>query len=218
MMQEGNATMRADKISSVYRGLALFIAGLAWLGLVLQFWLLLNLDHGVVWAGWRFVSYYTLLTNMAVALVATGIVGRCPAITGPRTQLAVLAAILQVGIVYSVALRATHHPHGINAFANHIVHDFDPPLFLLLWVLGPHGKLKWGDVRYALIPPLAYFAYGMGRGTLDGWYPYYFLDPTKQSMVQLGTSVIVLLGFYTALALALIALDKWMGRKSNEQP
>lgn len=198
----------------IIRPLALTLAVIAWIGLAIQYWLLLDLDHGPLWAAWRFVSYYTLLVNLAVALVSTGIALHWRSMTGPRLQLAVLSSILQVGIVYSLALRATHHPHGINAFANHIVHDFAPPMFLLLWLLGPHGRLKWADVRFALIPPLAYFVYGMARGALDGWYPYWFLDPSKQSMTQLGISVVVLLAFYTVMALVLIAVDKWLGRET----
>lgn len=202
--------------SPLHRSLAAITAIVVGCGLVLDFWLMLGKGDSVSFAVWRFIGYFTQLTNLAVVVLSAGIALGRGRFDGPRTSLATLNSILLVGLVYSIALRPWHHPVGLDAFTNHIVHDFAPPAFLLVWLTGPHGKLKWEHVRYALIPPIAYSVYALTRGAFLGWYPYWFLNPVKEGVTKFATGQVILLTSFTFMALILIALDKWLGRRASK--
>lgn len=190
----------------------------AWLGLALQFGLTLRLmtaEHaGVAAALWRFVGYFTILTNLGVAVVAS-VMALAPAarLAGPRVRLVTAASIAFVGIVFSVALRSTWSPTGWQAVANHALHDASPLLFLLAWGLAAHGALKWRDSLWALVPPGAYCVYALVRGAADGWYAYWFLNPRAMPLPTLAGSIAVLTAAVFAIALALTAVDRWLGRR-----
>jgi hypothetical protein len=71
----------------------------------------------------------------------------------------------------------------------------------------PHGDNRWRDMKWALAPPAAYLIYSMGRGAVEGWFPYHFLDPTMQSATGLAVGVLGTLSVVTAIAASAIAID-----------
>lgn len=208
-MAAGN---KAARIAAAIAALA------AWSGLALQYWLLAGsfADEGrsALAAAWRFLGYFTILTNLAVAIVATAMAVRPEArIAGPRARLAVAAAIALVGIVYSLALRHVWSPTGAQAVADHLLHDASPPLFLLAWALAGHGGLKWRDAWWALPLPGGYFLYGMARGAAEDWYAYWFLDPASLPAAQFAGNIVLLLAACGAMGAVMVAVDRWLGRK-----
>jgi hypothetical protein len=129
--------------------------------------------------------------------------------------MATAAAILLVGLVYSIALRHTWVPQGWQAVADHALHDAAPPLFLIAWFLFPHRLLAWRDVAGALIPPTAFLVYSFARGAADGWYPYHFLNPELLGPKALAVNVAALSAGFVAAALLLIIADRGLGRRSQ---
>lgn len=189
----------------------------AWAGLALQYGLLVGTfaeqGQSALAAAWRFLGYFTILTNLAVAIVATAMAVRLGArLAGPRVRLAVAAAIVLVGIVYSLALRHVWSPTGLQAWADHLLHDASPLLFLLAWGLAGHGGLHWRDAWWALPLPGLYFLYGMVRGAMEGWYAYWFLDPASLPPPQFAGSIALLLAACGLIGLLLVALDRALGR------
>ena len=155
-------------------------------GLVLQYVLLIDLA-GVALGSWRFVGFFTILSNIGIAAIATAIaLGRSGRMTGARARLTGLTAIITVGFVYSLLLRSLWNPVGWAKVADMVLHDITPVLTALMWALMPHGELKWTDLKWALAPPALYLAYSMTRGAFDGWYPYYFLNPALQTKAELA--------------------------------
>ena len=197
------------------RASALLTAIVAAAALALQFVLIIARmtaeGASVAAAIWRFFGFFTLLTNCGVALVACAMALRpASALAGPRVRLAAAVAITAVGLVYSLALRATWQPTGWQAVADHALHDATPPLFVLSWLLAMHGGLAWRDVGFALAAPAAYLAYALARGAADGWYAYWFLDPTKQSLAAFAASVALLLSGFALIAAVFVAFDRWL--------
>jgi len=133
----------------------------------------------------------------------------------PVPRLAVATSIILVGLVYSVALRNTWQPTGWQAVADHMLHDATPPLFAFTWLLSGHGQLAWRDAGKAVAPALAYFVYALARGRIDGWYAYWFLDPSKLPPGQMAISVGLLMAGFGLMAVLLIGLDRWPGRKAE---
>ena len=212
-IRHGHSTLMPLRV-----GLAILTALVAWAALVLQLGLIVERMTAegatAAQAVWRFLGFFTILTNAAVAVVASAMAVRPDGgLAGPRVRLATAAAILFVGIVYSVALRAIWQPTGWQAVADHALHDATPPLFLLTWLFAGHGALRWSDAFRAVFGPLAYCLYALARGALDGWYAYWFLNPAALGTARLAANMALLLAAFLIIALGLIALDRWLARR-----
>jgi hypothetical protein len=80
--------------------------------------------------------------------------------------------------------------------------------------MSPHGGLGWRDAFWALTLPIAYVAYAMIRGAADGWYAYWFLDPSALAAGLFAFNIAVLLAAFSGVALALVAIDKMLARRA----
>lgn len=204
---------------TVTRMLAAFGAILVWATLVGQFWLLRGVIAGqggtTLLAIWRFLGFFTILTNILVALTFTHAALRPQRRTGLgsfRFEAMVAVSILLVGMVYTAVLRALWQPTGAQKWVDAGLHDVSPILFMMFWLLRPHGCLRWRQMPWLLIWAALYCIYALSRGAADGWYPYPFLDAAKLSSAHLIFNIAVLIGAFAFVSAALTALDQWLGR------
>ena len=196
------------------RWIAAIAAVIGWAGLALQLALMVG-NMGLGAALWRFIGFFTILTNLGAAIVASAIaLGSKGALAGPRARLMAATSMLTVGIVYSVALRSTWSPTGLQKVIDVLLHDAAPLLWLVLWLAASHPRLKWREIGWAILPPAAYCIYALVRGAVDGWYAYWFLNPAEQTTVQLFVSIAIMLCGLAILAAALVAVDRLLGRRS----
>ena len=209
------------QMNSRARYLAFIVAAVAFASLVLQLYLIIakmTADGAiVVHAVWRYLGYFTILSNILVAVVSTAM-ALAPAsrLAGARMRLTAATAIGMVGIVYSVALRNVWQPQGWQAIADHALHDAVPPLFLLAWFSTEHGQLQYRDAAWAMTAPALYLAYSLTRGTIDGWYAYWFFDPGKLTITQLsGNAAVLMVAFFTA-GVVLVAIDRWLAKRGTK--
>jgi hypothetical protein len=189
-------------------------------GLALQFWLLYAdmTQNGAspLEATWRYFAYFTILTNTFVTLVMARAALRPESYIGlnaPTVELMAVTSILFVCIVYNVLLASRWDPQGWQKLADVIVHDAVPVIFALFWFLRPHGALSWRDAGFAAIWPLAYAVYGLSRGAIDHFYPYFFMDPTAISYVQIAINLAGLVVAFLLGAAALLTLSRALGRR-----
>ena len=197
------------------RWIAAALALVAWGGLALQYVIFAD-RVGLGLATWRFFGFFTILSNIGIAGIATAIaLGHQNKLAGDRARLMGLTAIVTVGFVYSILLRSTWNPQGLQKLADVALHDVTPLLFAILWALMQHGDLKWSDMKWALTPPALYLAYALGRGAIDGWYPYYFLNPRLQTGAELGVSIFGTLAVFAIIAGSAIAVDMRMTRTKS---
>src|SRR3954454_4847542 len=127
-------------------------AGLAalvgWGGLALQLYLIVG-NLGPALGLWRFVGFFTILTNLGVAVVATAIaLGMKSGVGGQRARLMAATSIVMVGIVYSVALRALWSPTGLQTIADVTLHDATPLLWLVLWFVSQRRRVAWREIGW----------------------------------------------------------------------
>lgn len=168
---------------------------------------------GIVQVVWRFLGYFTLLTNLGVTVVATALaIAPRSRLGGPRVRLAAVVSIGLVGLVYSVALRRLWNPTGWQAVADHALHDIAPLLFLAVWAAHDHGRLRWRDTLWGVAPALAYCVYALARGAADGWYAYWFLDPGATTAPELIRTVAGLSAAFLVASGLFVALDRRIGR------
>lgn len=192
-------------------------------GLGLQYWLLYA-DMSANGANaldvlWRCYVYFTLLTNTFVTLVMARAAWKPESLAGlnaPRVELMAVTSIMFVCIVYNLLLAPRWDPQGWQKVADVIVHDIVPVTFLLFWALRPHGALKWKDAAFAALWPLAYAVYGLSRGLIDNFYPYFFMDPTTASYGQIAFNLLGLVLAFGLGALLLIGISRALGARKPQ--
>jgi hypothetical protein len=194
-------------------------APLLWATLLLQLFLLRENIHNqggtTLLALWRFFGFFTILTNIAAAVVL--IRAAINKTNNPRLDLSVATSIAIVGIVYTIALRQLWNPQGLQKPVDIILHSISPILFLVFFLASRHTALRPRDALYALIPPFTYLIYSLTRGSLDHWYPYYFLDPTKLPVSTLLLNISILFLSFLVVALLLIAATKLVSRLLSQK-
>jgi len=110
--------------ASVVRAVAGIAASVGWAGLALQLVLIVG-NLGPALGVWRFIGFFTILTNIGAAASATAVaVGGVAGLAGPRARLMVATSILMVGLVYSIALRALWNPTGLQKVADIALHAY----------------------------------------------------------------------------------------------
>ncbi|WP_158794636.1 Pr6Pr family membrane protein [Granulicella sp. L60] len=203
------------------------MAVIAWLALILQIALVLKTlettGQFVLSSLINTFSYFTILTNLLVAIVSTAAALRGPNdpkdssddvfLTRPSTLSATAAYILIVGVTYSLLLRSFWDPTGLQAVANSALHDVTPVLYLLCWFFFvPKGTLHWSQPFRWLLYPVLYVIYCLLRGMATGIYPYHFVDATILGYPRALINTAAVLFSFWLVGLLLVALDRAAAR------
>jgi hypothetical protein len=191
------------------RAVAAAVALLCWAALILQLSLTVGLvssQGGSLLDGlWRYFGYFTIIANLFAAISLTlAALGRGNA----RRELAMVSAMILVGVTYSLLLRNVWDPQGAQKVADVLLHDAMPVLTVLVWLVRPHRMLGWVDTGYALLLPVGYTAYAMTRAVADGWYPYPLMDVAQFGAAQVALNCTVMGMAFLVLALLLVWLDR----------
>ena len=130
---------------------------------------------GLADALWRMAKFFTIWTNTAVGVTAALIAWRGSA--GQQVPAALVLSIAAVGLVYHILLAPEVPLVGLDLIVDHMMHTVLPILWIAYWAtLLPKDRLRFARVPLWLAWPLAYCAYGLVRGRIEGDYPYFFLD------------------------------------------
>jgi hypothetical protein len=194
------------------------IALVGWFALALQFYLILTIPENqslsVAERIVRFFSFFTILTNTIVAVTAIAIaffpstpIGKF--LAKPTSQAAVAVYIAIVGIVYSLFLRAVWDPDGLQAVADHALHDVVPLAYVIYWILfAPKLGIGWSAPFLWLAYPLVYVAYSLTRGAIVGWYPYWFVDVTQLGYPTALTNTAFVLFAFLIVGFIVVAIAR----------
>lgn len=167
---------------------------------------------------WRYLCYFTVLTNALVALVLARAAlkpGERIGLNAPRFELLAVTSILFVGAVYNLLLASQWNPQGLQKLNDDVLHIWSPLGFALFWLLRTSGALTWRDAAFAASWPLIYSIYGLARGALDGFYPYFFMNPGTMPWLTVARNMTGLVLAFLLGALVLIALDRALARFSR---
>lgn len=187
---------------------AALVAIVCWAGLAVQFAATYGVQHDVTATLWVLARFFTILTNLLVAVTMTWVaIGRkvSPEVLGGLTL-----ALLLVSVIYMTLLRGLMHLNGAALIADTLFHKVSPVLMALWWLLfAPRAKLRWSAPILWAIYPLGYLIYVLARGRVDGRYPYPFIDVGKLGWLQTALNVGgIALGFILA-GFALVWIDSW---------
>ena len=209
---------RTTAVSNLF---AIVVAAVAWPALVLQYWL-------IVWSGSlgavtvRYFSFFTILSNLLVALVAAsaamgGNWAPLRLLRKPRVRGLAALCIAVTGLVYVVVLRSLWHPLGPQLIADRSLHYVVPALYLVWWfTLLPHGALDWRDALRWLWFPLLFALWTFVRGAIVDEYPYPFLDVGRLGYAAALLNAALVAALFLVLGMALVAVDKSLGKHPTE--
>jgi len=154
---------------------------LGWFALALQLYLMLVQSPpgiaAVLATVITFISFFTILTNLLVALVFSAVALRTETFSSPSMQAGAAVYIAIVGMVYRLLLRQLWNPQGAQWVADVLLHDVIPVGYVLYWLLfAPRAGLRWKDAIDWLVFPAVYLVYILARGAVSRVYPYPFVD------------------------------------------
>ncbi|WP_454060455.1 Pr6Pr family membrane protein [Elizabethkingia ursingii] len=201
------------------RSLTFIFAALGWFAVIVQYDLMIeNRTVSVSEATTRFFSFFTILTNILVALYfSITFFSRNKSVSlinAPGTLTFLTIYITVVGLVYQVALRHLWHPQGIQRLVDELLHSVIPILVILFWYLyEPKKNLKYSLAIKWLSYPLIYFIYILLRGNQSGFYPYPFVDVSVLGFAGVIQNAFFLSFFFFGLSSTFIFIGKQLDKK-----
>ena len=200
------------------------ISVLGWFALISQFYLImLNRIVSIPETIIRYFSFFTLLTNILVALCSTILLliplsrwGKF--FSNRKTLTAITVYIVIVGFVYNLILRFLWKPEGLQQVVDELLHTLIPILFLLYWIASvPKSELKWKDVLVWLLYPLIYVLYILLRGAMSGFYPYPFINVIDLGYNNVAINICLIASAFLFLSLLLVAIAKSLTKVSSKK-
>jgi hypothetical protein len=204
--------------TSMERLFRMVAASIAWFAIGLQYYLVTHKpDVAIIEATIRYFSYFTMLSNILVALAMT-LPWLAPNsalaafFSRPSVRTALATYIIIVAAIYHVILRPLWNPQGGQLVADMIEHVATPGLYMVDWLLFvPKGTIAAKSVLWWLIFPIAYAAYSLIHGAVTGYYPYPFLNVSELGYERVLVNMAALAATFAALGLVLVAIDRMLG-------
>ena len=165
----------------------------------------------------EYFAYFSIQGTLicAVMLAVTGIrsfqgLSDTKLITISRLSSTVYVVV--IAVVYNALLRGLPgdvRDAGYNwpQVPNEIIHVWGPIFMLLDWLLvAGFSSIRLRAAFWVAVYPLAWLVFSVVRGIIDGWWAYWFLDPTDKGGVGgmltyvFGITVLMIgLGFVLSL-------------------
>ena len=127
-----------------------------------------------------------------------------------------------IAVVYNALLRGGAGDIRDAGYAwpvvpNEIMHVWAAVFMLLDWVLiAGYANLRLRAALWVAVFPLAWLAFSVTRGILDGWWAYWFLDPTGEGgLAGMFEYIIGITALMIGLGLVLLALRKLLAQLSK---
>jgi hypothetical protein len=168
-----------------------------------------------------FLSYFTILSNILVAVMLTALArGRVrPTLLWRTIRMDSLIMITVTGLVFALILAKDADLQGLQYVTNTIEHYIVPVLTVLTWLLwGPRAWLRLVTVFTAMVIPLAWLAYTLIRGAVVDSYPYGFIDV---AVLGYGTALVNIAGVLAlgiVLGFVFLGLDRLLSRGVSTPP
>ncbi|RVT75396.1 hypothetical protein EOD40_11595 [Flavobacterium sufflavum] len=195
----------------------IIIFSLGWFSIVAQFVLIIqNRQADIPETILRFFSFFTILTNILVALFFTvkffnlsrksfGLFYK----NGTFTALTTF--ILIVSLVYQVVLRSAWEPTGLQLVVDELLHTIIPLCTFICWFFyAEQSDSKIQSVIIWLFYPIIFIIFIFIRGYFSDFYPYPFLNISEIGFgnTLINTTLILILIVFIMSVLTLIGIKK----------
>jgi len=190
-----------------------------------------QISSRVVAGFWRpeeYFSYVTIQMCILTALICfvtawQTFVSKKDAKWVTIARFCVVTYMVIVGLVYNLMLRnvptspdAWDYAYEWPVIPNEILHVWAPIFLLIEWLMvAGSSRIRYKQVMWLWLYALAWASFTMIRGYSDGWWPYWFLNPTDPAINGFGGQAIYLgaiLSFMVVVGVVLIFLEQLMLR------
>jgi len=127
---------------------------------------------------------------------------------------AILIYMIMTGLTYYLILSGGTY-YGPRIITNIILHYLIPIMVIVNWIFFEEKKsYRYINIIYWLLFPIIYCALSLIRGAIDGFYPYFFLNPKgniPDGVGSIGKVVIIIIGLiflFAFFSLFLIVVSK----------
>ncbi len=216
---------------SLLVGLARIVVGLSLLGSVA--WQVADRLANDLFRPAEYFAFFSIVSALAVGilLIVAGVL-RLREVP-ESTLLSILrltgaASMIVVGVVYHALISGdAPDPRDIGydwpVIPNDVIHTWAPIAIALDFLLSTRGRaLRVRQAFWVAVFPLTWLAFSVVRGLIDGWWPYWFIDPNGEGgVVSMIAYVLAIAAFFVILGLVLIALNlgvrRLLRRRVSEQ-
>jgi hypothetical protein len=193
---------------------ALALAATAFGSLGLQFWLNGAAPGLEPWGtrAWDLLRYFTILTVGLIGVLMLAEAHGHP--VSANWQATALVNILMVGLIFQILLAPPEPPKGLAWWADFGFHAAIPILMLVWWVLWGTRPLRLRDLPRWLLWPIAYCAYALIRGGIEGRYPYFFVDVGQFGAAQVALNIVGLVLVFATAGLIIWVVARFLPRSA----
>ncbi|WP_027378407.1 Pr6Pr family membrane protein [Chryseobacterium daeguense] len=195
--------------------LALIFCLIGWFALSAQYYLMIQTSVApFLEINIRFFSYFTILTNLIVAVYFTSqVFKKNQKSENSGTLTAVTIYIVIVGLIYQVVLRSTWNPTGLQRVVDELLHTLIPVFVLIYWFLYENKNgLNYKQIPKWAVYPLIYLFYILIRGNFSGFYPYPFVDVVSIGYSKVMMNSFWILVFFVGLSMLFIRTGKFLNK------
>lgn len=202
------------KFAHYYAGIGALIT---WAAILIQYIVMVqNRTETVLTTTIHFLGYFTILSNILVALVFTRLFfnGFLPVAISISSSFltATCLYIIIVAIIYNLMLRQLSEPTGWNRVANELLHVLVPLIFVLFWLIFiPKVHLGLKDSFLWLIFPFGYLLYTLIAGYFMSRYPYPFVNVDELGITRVLLNCLAVAAGFWLVGCILIWLKAKIG-------
>jgi hypothetical protein len=185
----------------------LILSVTGWFALIAQYVLhLQNNQASLAETNARFFTFFTILTNLVVAIYFTVLLRPNPPalISAPGMLTAITSYITMVGLLYQLLLRHIWQPQGLQWLVNELLHSVIPLAVLIYWYYNERSHPHYRQIGGWLIYPFLYLIVILIRGHNSQWYPYPFVDVTVLGLSRVLVNAAWLFAAYILIAILFI--------------
>jgi hypothetical protein len=195
---------------------AALLAFIASVGLAVQFHATFSLDGSLGSTLVALLWYFTISTNLLVAVVFTGIAMGRESFANSSLLGSTTLSILLVEVIYGVLLHGQQELGGGSAIANVLLHIVTPILVPIFWLaFAPKGRLNRRDILLWAIYPLAYLFYALIRGEFTHSYPYPFMNVNQLGWGRTAVNTFIIAICFLAASWLFVWLDSLFARRTS---
>lgn len=190
-------------------GIFRLTVGLALLGSVL--WQVSDRLAVGLFRPFEYFAYFSIISSIlaGVVLVFSGLTLLQGKDEGERLhtfRLIATVSMIIVGVVYHALLGdSAVDPRDIGyqwpVVPNLVIHTYAPILIVVDYLISIKGyKPSWKKAWWVVVYPLVWLAFSLVRGLVDGWWPYWFINPNSEGgVVGMLTYVLIIAAGFVAL-------------------
>jgi hypothetical protein len=192
-------------------GLLRLAIGISLLGSVA--WQVINRLAADLFRPTEYFAFFSIDSSIFAGVV--GLIGAYVLLSGKTdserlkiVRLVATVSMIIVGVVYHALLGdSAVDPRDIGydwpRIPNLVIHTWAPFAVAVDYFLSVRGEVpKWRKSLWVVVYPLVWLSFSIVRGVLDGWWPYWFINPNSEigvsgmiSYILIIASAFLVLGF-----------------------